>query len=255
MHFYVIKSRLIFFLAIIFSVMAVLSVDWAGQGCLASVFFYKNNRKIPIYCVDTTEKNIAITFDAAWGSDKTEDILNTLKEHDVKATFFLVGMWVDKYPEMVKKIDEYGIEIGTHSNLHPDMSKLSEKQVNLELSSSVSKIESITGKKVEFFRAPYGAYNNQLLTCTENMNIKTIQWDVDTLDWKGITAQQICSNVFKKTKPGSIILCHNNSDHIVEALPTIITNLKARGYNFVTVGELVYKTDFYVDSSGKQIKK
>ena len=140
---------------------------------------------------------------------------------------------------------DQGIEIGTHSNTHPDLSKLSETQIKLELETSCKKIENITGKKVELFRAPYGAYNNKLLDITESLGLSTIQWDVDSLDWRGISSAQICSNIFKKVKSGSIILCHNNSDHIVEALPTIISCLKQRGFKFSTIGDLIYKTDFY----------
>lgn len=254
MRFYVIKAKTIKYLALIFCVLALLSINWGGQDCFASVFFNKNNRKIPIYCVDTTEKVVAISFDAAWGSDKTQNILDILKEDDVKATFFLVGMWVDKYPEMVKKIDEYGMEIGTHSNLHPDLSKLSKTQVNLELTTSVKKIEDIINKKVSLFRAPFGAYNNTVINCAEELNLATIQWDVDSLDWKGISANIITSNILKKVKNGSIILCHNNSDHIVEALPSIILSLKSRGYKFISIGDLIYKQDFRIDSTGKQIK-
>lgn len=254
MHFYVVKSKTLKFILLMIVITLLLTVNIAGQGALAQVFFYKSNRKIPIYCVDRADKQISISFDAAWGSDKTQNILDILKEHDVPATFFLVGMWVDKNENLVKKMDEQGIEIGTHSNTHPDLTKISEKQIMLELETSCNKIKNITGKEIELFRAPFGAYNNTLLTQTESLGLKTIQWDVDSLDWKGIRANQICSNIFKRVKSGSIILCHNNSDYIVEALPTIITCLKQRGYKFCTIGNLIYKTDFSIDSTGKQIK-
>ena len=254
MHFHIIKLKTLKIVAFILLVCVTLAVNWGGNEALASVFFYKPVRKVPIYCVETDTKNIAISFDAAWGSDKTQDIINILNGNNIPATFFLVGMWVDKNEEMVKKIDEAGFEIGTHSNLHPDMTKLSSDKIKLELESSVKKIEDITGKKVKVFRAPYGAYNNTLLNVAESLNLKTIQWDVDSLDWKGITASQICSNIITKTKSGSIILCHNNADHIVEALPSIITTLKSRGYNFVRMSELVYSDNYTIDQTGKQIK-
>lgn len=254
MYFYVVKSKTLKIMAVMLLVCVTLAVNWGGNDALAGVFFYKTARKVPIYCVQTDTKNIAISFDAAWGSDKTQDIINILNANEVEATFFLVGMWVDKYPEMVKKIDEAGFEIGTHSNLHPDMSKLSSTQIELELSSSVKKIEDITNKKVKVFRPPFGAYNNTLLDTAERLGLKTIQWDVDSLDWKGISASQISSNILTKVKSGSIILCHNNADHIVEALPTIITTLKSRGYNFVKMSDLVYEDNYIIDSTGKQIK-
>lgn len=253
MHFYVIKLTTIkIFMAVLLACVFLSSAP-NGENALAQVFFYKPARKLPIYCVETNVKNVALTFDAAWGSDKTEDILNILKTHDVTATFFLVGMWVDKNEELVKKIDDQQIEIGTHSNTHPDLTKLSKTQMELELSTSSKKIEDITNKKVTVFRAPYGAYNNNLISVAENLNLQTIQWDVDSLDWKGISAKTICGNILKKVKNGSIILCHNNSDHIVEALPSIILGLKSRGYNFVSVSSLIHKNNYIIDSTGKQI--
>ncbi len=254
MHFHIIKFKTIKIVAFVLLVCVTLAVNWGGNGALATVFFYKNVKKVPIYCVETDTKNIAISFDAAWGSDKTQDIINILNGNNISATFFLVGMWVDKNEDLVKKIDEAGFEIGTHSNLHPDMTKLDANQMNLELTSSVKKIEDITGKKVKVFRPPYGAYNNTLLDTATSLGLKTIQWDVDSLDWKGITSSQICTNIVTKVKSGSIILCHNNADHIVEALPTIISTLKARGYNFVKMSELVYEDNYTIDVTGKQIK-
>ena len=256
MRFYVIKSKFILFLVFIFSCLAVLSSSFfsGSSGVLASVFFYKPTRVVPIYCVDRTDKKIALTFDAAWGSDKTESIINILKDNNIKATFFLVGMWVDKNPNLVKEIDESGFEIGTHSNLHPDFVRLDKTQIELELTTSVSKIKNITGKEVLLFRAPFGSYNNLVLNTAKNIGLTTIQWDVDSLDWKGLSSSQITSNIITKTKSGSIILCHNNADNIVQALPGIITNLKSRGYEFVTLSELIYKDNYYIDHTGKQIK-
>ena len=220
---------------------------------VTQVFLYANTRKTPIYCVDRQDKQIALTFDAAWGSDKTENILSVLKEFDVKATFFLVGFWVDKNEDLVKKIDEMGFEIGTHSNTHPDLSKLSKEQIDLELSVSKQKIENVIGKQVKVFRPPFGAYNNLLIEEAEKNNLKTIQWDVDSLDWKGISAKEISANILKRVKSGSIILCHNNADFIVSALPGVILGLKERGYVFKTVSELVFEDNYRIDNAGKQI--
>lgn len=255
MHFYVVKSKTLKLCFVFIMLAVVMCLNFFENGSvLADVFFYKNLRKIPIYCVAREDKKVALTFDAAWGSDKTQGILDILNENEITATFFLVGMWVDKNEELVKKIDAQGIEIGTHSNTHPDLTKLDKTQIELELSVSSAKIEKLTNKKVKVFRPPYGAYNNVLLECAENLGIKTIQWDVDTLDWKGISASQINSNVFKKVKSGSIILCHNNSDNILQALPGLILGLKSRGYSFETISSLIYQDNFSIDSTGKQIK-
>jgi polysaccharide deacetylase family sporulation protein PdaB len=231
----------------------LLSIPYAG-GVSASVFFGNVPRLVPIYSVETEKKQVAISFDTAWGADKTEGILDILKQYKVNATFFMVGFWVEDYPELVKKIDEQGIEIGTHSNTHPDFVKLSESQMELELTTSINAIKYITGKDVNLFRAPYGSYNNTMLNLTEKLGLKTIQWDVDTLDWKGLSAGEMSARVIKKVQPGSIVLMHNDGEHTVEALPLIIEGLKNKGYSFVTVGELIYRSGYEIDHSGKQIR-
>ena len=251
MHFCVIKSRSLKIFVALLVVVVLLAVSINGSTS-AQVFFGYAPRKVPIYSVDTSEKQVAISFDAAWGADKTEEILEILDEFDVNATFFLVGFWVDDYIDMVKKIDEAGCEIGTHSNTHPDMVKLDIESVSEELSTSVSKIEAVTGKKVTLFRAPFGSYNNQLLEVAESMNLKTIQWDVDTLDWKGLSASEINSRVLSKVQNGSIILMHNNSDHVLDGLRLILTTLKNKGYQIGSIGELVYADNYTVDRNGVQ---
>lgn len=253
MKFVVIKKKT-FWLCVVAIVSAIiLALDFGG-GVSASVYFGYAPRLVPIYSVDTDEKKVAISFDTAWGADKTLNILSILKEYNVNATFFMVGFWVEKYPDMVKAIDEQGIEIGTHSNTHPDFTTLGEEQMKLELSTSIESIEKITGKEVKLFRAPYGAYNNTMLNLTDSMGLKTIQWDVDTLDWKGFSGVDICERVMSKVKNGSIILCHNNSDHILDALPLMLERLLNAGYEVVSVGELIMEDDYYIDNLGIQRK-
>ena len=225
--FWILKASSIKLLTLILICMLLLTFPMASGDAMATTFF-ATSRRIPIYCVENDKKEIAISFDAAWGSDKTQNILDILNEQGITATFFLVGMWVDKYSDMVMKIDASGLEIGTHSNTHPDMTKLSESKIRQELESSMMKITSLTGKPVKVFRPPYGAYNNTLINVAEGLGLSTIQWDVDSLDWKGISASQIASNILRKVDSGSIILCHNNADHIVEALPTLFPPLKAK---------------------------
>ena len=213
---------------------------------------YAESRKVPIYCVDRDDNYVAISFDAACGADKTRKIMDVCDEYNVKATFFLVGFWIDKFPEMVAEIASRGFEIGTHSDTHPQMSKLTEQKVRDELSLSCRKLVDITGKPVTVFRPPFGDYNNQLLNIATDLGLYTIQWSVDSLDWKGLSAVQIAERV-QKAKSGDIILCHNNSDHIVEALPLIFEALKMKNLKFCTIGELIYTDNYYIDSSGKQI--
>lgn len=245
------KHLPVIILLLIFSLLVTVS---ALTGA-ASVYTGNVERKLPIYCVETEEPKIAISFDATWGADKTEKILEILNQHDAKATFFLVGFWAEKYSDMVRKIDESGMEIGTHSNTHPDMSKLSPNAIELELITSMNILENITGKRPKYFRPPYGAYNNKLIEKANELGLMTIQWDVDSLDWKAGSAHDIAMRVINKTKKGSIILMHNNGDNTVEALKLIVPGLKNKGYQFVTVGELVYDKDYVIDHTGKQIKK
>ena len=144
------------------------------------------NRKLPIYCVKTDKKQIAISFDAAWGNDDTETLIKILKEYNVPATFFVVGAWVDKYPESVKALSDAGHRIENHSNTHPHMPQLSKEQIINELESCNNKIKAVTGRCPKLLRVPYGDYDNAVLETTENIGMYTIQWDVETLATKVI---------------------------------------------------------------------
>ncbi len=211
------------------------------------------NRKIPIYRVKTNEKQIAITFDCAWGGDKTRDIIEVLKENDIKATFFMVSFWAEKYPDLVSEISSQGSEIGNHSKTHPHFAKMSNEAVEEEIKISTDAIEEISKTDIKVFRAPFGEYTNEMIETCEKYGQQVIQWDVDTLDWKGISAKEIVSRITEKTTQGSIILMHNNSDNVVEAIKEAIPKLKAEGYEFVTVSELIYKEDYKIKSNGEQV--
>ena len=235
-------------LSLIALVLAV-TVLMTGTG---SVYLGYAARQVPIYSVDTAEKKVALTFDAAWGADKTSKIIKELTDSDVKGTFFLVGFWIEQNKDKVKEIDAAGFDIGTHSNTHPKMSTLSQTEMKKELQISMDMLSEITGKKVRFFRPPFGDYNDSLLAVAGEFGLKTIQWDVDTLDWKGLSANQIFERVKDNVKNGSIILCHNNSDHILEALPLIISYLKNEGYKMVKISDLVYENNYYINNNGLQ---
>lgn len=235
-------------LLVVFCAVGVVAVL---NGDVQAVYNGKVERKIPVYNVDRGDKLVALTFDAAWGGDKTEQILELLNKYGVKATFFLVGFWIDKYPELVKKIDEAGMEIGNHSKNHYNMSKLDDDTKCDEIDYVNAKIVELTGKTPKFFRAPFGDYNNALMSVLEQKSMIGIQWDVDSLDWKGLSGQDIAKRT-SKAKSGSIILCHNNSDNILDAIPLIISNLQNQGYKLVTMSELVYQENYYVDNNGIQ---
>lgn len=253
MPFCVIKSKTIKIMLAMLAVVVLLCISFEGSAA-ANVWFGNSSRLVPVYRVNTEEKQVAISFDAAWGADKTEAIIEVLKEYNATATFFLVGFWVDKYPEMVKAIDEAGLEIGTHSNTHPDMAKLSKDSVKSELTTSMAKIQNITGKEVKVFRPPYGSYNNTLLNTCNDLGLTAIQWDVDSLDWKGLSASAVTQRVMDKAQNGSIILMHNNADNVVESTRLTLDWLTKSGYKVTSVGELIYSDNYTIDANGVQHK-
>lgn len=254
MHIFCIKLKSIKFLMLVLLVAILLSVNLGGN-VAASVYFNNALRKVPIYYVNTQNQQVAISFDAAWGADKTEKIMSICKEYNVNATFFLVGFWVEDYPEIAKKIAENGFEIGTHSNTHPNMAKISAEKQKLELETSLNIIKKNTGVDAKLFRPPFGAYNDSLISTAESLGLTTIQWDVDSLDWKGLSAMEITNRVLNGVRNGSIILCHNNSDHILDALPIMLDRLQKKGYTVSCVGDLILKGDYVIDNNGMQTAK
>lgn len=217
--------------------------------------FATDARLLPIYCVETDKNQVAISFDAAWGNDDTQTLIDILKKYDVPATFFVVGSWVDKYPESVKALSDAGHQVQNHSNTHPHMPQLSKAQITDEITSCNNKIEKITGVKPTLHRPPYGDYDNVLIQTVEGLDMRTVQWSVDSLDWQSkATADSIYKRVTSKVKNGSIVLFHNDADHTPEALPTILKCLKDEGYEFVFISDLIYKDNYEIKHDGTQCK-
>ena len=231
----------------------VLTGALSAKAAGAEEVWWSGTRSLPIYSVERSDNKIAISFDCAWGTDHTDAILENLAKANVRATFFTVQFWSEKYPDYLKKIDEAGHEIGTHSATHSYMSRLGEAEIRAELESSSAAITSVTGKQVTLFRPPYGDYNNRLIDTVNAMDLKPIQWDVDSLDWKDLSAGDIAARIVDQVKSGSIILCHNNGLHTAEALPIIFDTLRARGFEFVPIGELIYQNNYTIDNTGRQI--
>lgn len=172
MKFFIITKK-----QIMLAISLVLAVAVAVTGSVWSLA--GENRKLPIYCVDCPKKQIAISFDAAWGNDDTSTLIKILKEYNVPATFFVVGAWVDKYPESVKELSDAGHQVQNHSNTHPYMTQLSKEQMCDEITSCNKKIEAITGKCPTLFRPPYGDYDNCVVEAVESLNMHAIQWSVE----------------------------------------------------------------------------
>ena len=213
--------------------------------------------QLPLYCVARDQKVAALSFDAAWGNEDTQQLIDILEKYNVKATFFVVGEWVDKYPESVKALSDAGHEVMDHSNTHPHMSQLSREEIQADVTACADKIEAVTGVRPTLFRPPYGEYDDRVITAVRALGIEPIQWDVDSLDWKDLSAEEITKRVTSKVQPGSIVLFHNAALHTPEALPGIIEYLIKDGYTLVPVSELIlpgtYGTDYTIDHTGRQM--
>ena len=215
---------------------------------------FAEKKELPIYGVNTEEKKVALTFDAAWGNDDTGEILAILDKYDVKVTFFMTGGWVSKYPEDVKAIHEAGHDLGNHSENHKQMSKLNHTDCVEEVMGVHEKVAALTGENMCLFRPPYGDYNDMLIEACESVGYYTIQWDVDSLDWKDYGADNIVKTILqhKNLQNGSIILMHNGAKYTKDALERVIVGLKEMGYELVPVSELIYTEDYELDHAGRQ---
>ena len=213
-----------------------------------------NDKLLPIYNVQTEEKKVAFTMNCAWNADDIDQILEVLKQNDTKITFFMVGNWIDKFPEAVKKIYEAGHEIASHSNTHPHVNNLSYEENIEEIEKSNDKIEKITGQRTKIYRAPYGEYNNTVIKAVQDKGYYCIQWNLDTLDYTGLTGEEMWNRIKDKIKAGDIILSHNGTKHTAEALDMILKNIKQKGLQVVTVSELIYKENYTINSAGTQIQ-
>lgn len=249
MRFFVIKMKYVILSAVVF----------VALGCVA--FIVGNTvedvgnmqKEVPIYCVETDEKKIAITFDCAWNADDVDSIIETLKKYDCKATFFVVGDWLERFPDEVKKLSDNGHEIANHSYGHGHFNSMSKEQMLSDMQKCDDKIKEVTGIAPTLFRAPYGEYNDLLIkTCRESGRIY-IQWSVDSLDWKDISEQEIYDRCIKKSKSGDILLLHNGTPYTAKVLPRILEEL-AKEYKFVKVSDMIYKDNYTVDITGCQRK-
>lgn len=235
---------------------AVLRGVLAAAGANVSVSNSVDGRELPIYCVETQEKKIAISFDAAWGNEDTAKILSILKKNNVRATFFMTGGWVESYPDDVKAILAAGHDLGNHSENHKNMSQLSDAEKKEELMKVHQKVQELTGYEMFLFRPPYGDYDNAVVNVAKDCGYFTIQWDVDSLDWKDYGVDSIIKTVtqHKHLGNGSIILCHNGAKYTAQALDTLIATLKNEGYTFVPISELIYKDNYHMNHEGRQIQ-
>ena len=222
---------------------------------LSSAVSQFGDRKLPVYSVQTTEKKIALSFDCAWGAEDFDSMMETLDKHNVKATFFMTGGFVSDNPECVKTLVEKGHEPGNHSEHHYDMATITAGEMKTEIMDVHKKVKEMTGKDMKVFRPPYGSYNNELIDTVYGCDYYPIQWDVDSLDWKGISAAEITKRVTGKVTNGSIVLFHNAGEHTPEALPDILNYLLGEGYEIVPISKLLLTNEeTYIDHTGRQCR-
>ncbi|MBO4406812.1 MAG: polysaccharide deacetylase family protein [Clostridia bacterium] len=209
---------------------------------------------LPIYAVKLPEdeKKVALTFDAAWGNEDTGELIDILDRYGVKATFFVIGQWADKYPDSVRDLADAGHDVMNHSWDHPHFTKLSGPEMVKNADRASDRIFELTGVRPTLFRAPYGDYDAEVIRTMRAAGYVTIQWDVDSLDWKDLSAKEITDRVLSRVKSGSIVLFHNAAKHTPEALPGIIEALKSEGYEIVKVDDMIYKSGYVMDHEGRQ---
>lgn len=246
------KDTLIIYGLVVLILVGMFTVGTMSESVFTGAAVEENK---PICRVKTEEKKVALTFDAAWNDNDTEKLLSVLDECNVKCSFFMVGGFVDRYPESIKKISEKGHEVLNHSNSHMKMTELSEEEMLEEINGCEKKVEKITGKSKKLFRAPYGDYNEKVLNLAKENGYTVIQWDVDSLDWKEYSPEEIAERVVKGTKSGSIILMHLGAKNTPEATKLIIERLKEKGYEFTLTGNLIYSDNYEINAAGEQYQK
>ncbi|WP_126424825.1 polysaccharide deacetylase family sporulation protein PdaB [Brevibacillus marinus] len=232
------KQIIIIFTALLFA----LSIAYYERDAIA--VFTKGKAKEPqaIYKVDTNEKKVALTFDISWGEMRPGPIIDILQEKNVKdVTFFLSSPWSQRHPETVKKIVEAGFEIGSHGHKYDFYSKYTDEEIRTQIGKAHTILTELTGVKPTLLRLPNGDFDKRVLQIANEMGYTVIQWDTDSKDWLNPGVEQIVNNVVSNVHPGDIILMHASDSckqtHL--ALPIIIDKLRAQGYQFVTVSQLL----------------
>lgn len=192
-----------------------------------------------------TKREIALTFDDAPDDIFTPKILDILKEKEVKATFFLVGYRIEKYPDIARRIVREGHAVGNHSYNHPNFLNMQDADFQKQITRTDELIRSLTGSAPTIVRPPYGNISNRQMEWLAGSKRIVVAWDVDSLDWKGLEAEEVASNILPNVSPGSIVLQHSGTGDggdlsgTVHALPTVIDDLRKKGFKLVTVQDML----------------
>ncbi|NLY56259.1 MAG: polysaccharide deacetylase family protein [Firmicutes bacterium] len=237
-------------LALLVALMIVQGLAW--QGTVEVITRLTEKRLLPIYEVSRSDRVISISLDAVWGVEFTDGFLELFEREGIKTTFFLGGYWLEKYPEHARKIVAHGHEIGNHTYSHPHLNSLSPQEIRHELERNHALIVDITGFTPTLFRPPFGEYSNKVIEAAASLGYQTIQWSIDSLDWRNPTVEHIVHRIQTQVRPGSIILFHNNGRNTLAALKVLIPWFKAQGYRVVPISELIYHENYYIDANGVQ---
>ncbi|MEC0229816.1 polysaccharide deacetylase family sporulation protein PdaB [Paenibacillus alba] len=242
-YFFVVNARK--FKQYVFIALAIVFAGAIVYSEQSNVSVFSNTEPSAIYSVQTERKVIALTFDISWGEKRAEPILKILKDKGVNdATFFLSSPWSKSHPEIVEKIKKDGFEIGSHGNKHDNYSTLSDEEIRRQISTAHGILTELIGKEPNLIRLPNGDFDKRVLRIAEDLGYSVIQWDTDSQDWLNKGVDTIINRVVSKAHPGDIVLLHasDSSQQTHEALPVIIDQLKSKGYEFVTVSELIKQT-------------
>lgn len=252
-NFQLFKRKLAYFFIIIILILT-------ATPTAAAEFYYLNDyssgRLLPIYNVLRDDQKISLTVDGAWGSEKTEALLDLFEAENIPVSFFFAGIWLENNPQLVEKILESGHQIYNHSYSHPHFNSLNREEIKAELLKTEEIINNYQNSEtsLKLFRAPYGEYNNLVIKTARELNFQVIQWSLDSHDWMNPGQEYILNRIKKNIKSGDILLFHNNSINIVEILREVIAELK-KDYQFVKIEDLIYNSNYQINSlTGLQSK-
>lgn len=218
---------------------------------IAAAIAFFNSEQIPVFTVtdepravskvDTKKKQVALTFDIGWGDMQTVPILNTLKEKNIEATFFVSGKWAERHPDMVETIAKHQHDIGLHGYAHKDYRSLENEEVRRDIMLAREAVQKASEQTITYLRPPEGRFDEEVLETAAAMNMTVIASSVDSKDITNPGASVIISNVVRNITPGDIILMHasDSAKQTANALPVLIDNLRDEGYAFVTISDLL----------------
>ncbi|MCM3717111.1 polysaccharide deacetylase family protein [Fictibacillus phosphorivorans] len=192
----------------------------------------------PIYRGNPEKPMVTLLVNVAWGNEHLPGILQTMKKNNVRSTFFLDGSWVKKNPSLAKMIAEEDHEIGNHAYSHPDLKKMTNTRITEELKQTNEVIHATLDKKPKWFAPPSGSYRTDVVKIADDLNMKTILWSVDTVDWRNPNPDEMVERVLNKVHPGAMVLMHPTAS-TASGLDKLIKGIKAKGLSIGTVTELM----------------